>query len=99
MAREKDPRRVAAALRTALRTRRRDFWWIALFWILPLIGLAACWRYEAPTWLWVLAWIALVSGLIQFFADLSQYRGWKDRLRAAETRIDEPPDLHDPREA
>lgn len=67
-----------------IRRRRCDFWWIALFWFIPLLGLLTCYIFAASPWLWILAGFAFMSGLIQHMADLNQYSDWKKRLAEIE---------------
>ncbi len=64
--------------------RRRELLWIPLFWFIPLLGVLACWRLDAPSWLWVLAIIALVSGIIQHLSSINQLQDWKKRLQTTE---------------
>lgn len=81
---EKNPARVAGQLRRMIAQRRRSFWVVALFWVIPLLAALASWYYEGPWWLLALTIMGCISGLISFLANLSQYQDWKKRLAAIE---------------
>ena len=54
---------------------RRSFWLDFFFIGVPAAGAAAVWYFSLPTWLGVIAVIALVVAVISFLGDLGVFTG------------------------
>lgn len=59
---------------------RPTFWPLALFWIVPILGLALCWKFQAPHVFWEIAFVAAIAGLFWHFADVTQFFRRKKEL-------------------
>lgn len=84
----KNPNRVAGQLRRMIRESNRNVWFVTLLWLLPLIGLAACWWFEANALIWVVAFSVFISGLIGHLNERAQRRLWQRRLLEIERKRD-----------
>jgi hypothetical protein len=67
---------------------KRDTYFVAAFWAVPLCGLLACWWFSARWWVWGLVTLAFLSGAIQHLTEISKRRDWEERL----DKIDGGPD-------
>ncbi len=54
---------------------RRSFWPDLFFIGVPAAGAAAVWFFNLPTWLGVIALVALVISVISFLGDLGVFTG------------------------
>jgi hypothetical protein len=81
MARKPQNLRMSAAqLRVMMRRWRQRVWWGAGIGLLSVLGLIACWRFEARAFWWVLSGLSLMSSVIGVLADINAYQDTKRRV-------------------